>query len=588
MKSLFNSILILFKYAKIPTFLTCIGLIFSALSAPLSLYAIKNLLDSIILFFSDGSSISPVIFWACLTALAFFIQAIMMYIKRYHTQAIRKKLYENFSDDILNHFNYIDFSCFEHSKNQDTVKNMGDEPQEKILEQFLNFVSVVEKFISILGFAILFLQISIMFSLLAIIIVIITIILHTKALNMMESLYIEQTKEDRLLLYYDQILSDKKTLLELRINNSIKNILNRQNTLAIKILDERLKKTIHSQLIIGASSFTIIFWLALIIFGLSYSLINNEISIGLFISLLGTTDTIMNSCTDLSDSLAKFLRTSLRLKYLENFMNLPTSESQTSSNTNFDKITDIRFENVSFSYPGAKEEILHNISFNISGSSCTALVGVNGAGKSTIIKLICRLYKPTKGHIYLNGIDINQISKKKYYSLFGFMFQNYGKYFFTIRENVAFGDLVHLNDDSKIINLLEIVKLGQLKNNIDKSFGNINENGIDISGGQWQKIAMARSMIGENRMLILDEPTASLDPRAENEFYSIVSKLMFQNGCLLISHRLAAAKLSDKIIVLDNGFVIEEGTHNELLDKKGLYYKMFYEQSKWYNNEVKK
>lgn len=588
MRSLFSSIIILFKYAKLPTILTCIGLIFSALSTPLSLYAIKNLLDSIILFLSDNSILSSVVFWACLTAFAFLIQAIMTYVKKYQIQAIRKKLYEKFSDDILKQFNSIDFSCFENSKNQDTVKNMGDEPQEKILEQFLNFVSLIEKFISILGFAILFLQISIIFSLLAIVIIIITILLHTKALNMMETLYIEQTKEDRLLLYYDQILSDKKTLLELRINNSIKNILKRQNILAIKILDERLKKTIHSQLIIGASSFTIIIWLALIIFGLSYSLINNEISIGLFISLIGTTDTIMNSCVALSDSLAKFLRTSFRLKYLENFMNLPSNEIQSSLNINFDKITDIRFENVSFSYPNTEKEILHDISFSISGSNCTALVGVNGAGKSTIIKLICRLYKPTKGHIYLNGIDINQIPKKEYYSLFGFMFQNYGKYHFTIRENIAFGNLDYLDNDIKIIELLEKVKLDSFKNNIDKSFGNINEQGIDISGGQWQKIAIARSMISENKMLILDEPTASLDPSAENEFYSIISKLMLQNGCLLISHRLAAAKLSDKIIVLDNGFVAEEGTHNELLETKGLYYKMFYEQSKWYKKEVNK
>lgn len=590
MKTFFKTIKVLLELTRHQTILLVLILLFSAMMPPLSLYSMEKLIDSTVNYIQQKGDISLTIFWGAITVIAFLVLALMTYAQTIQTLAIKKALYENYSETILKKFTHLQFSCFEDSSDHNVVKNMGDSPQEKILELLLNAITVIKDLISVIGFTILFIRISPWFSLFAILVLTLMIILHTKAMMMMEKLYVEQTKDERLLAYYDQILSDKKTLSELRINNAICSILFRQKIKAKNILDNRLKATIKSQLAIASSTIMFIIWLALIIFGLSTSLVSRTITIGMFVSLVASTNSIMSSCSSISENLSKFLRTNLRLIHYESFMALPslsfTKSSQLNELDTPDKIIKICFKNVSFVYPGTDRKILDNVSFVLNGNECSAIVGYNGAGKSTIIKLLCRLYEPTSGNIYLNGIDIKSYSREEYYKLFGFMFQDFGRYYFTLRENVAFGDVKQLHNDQKIKHLLKLVKLDHFSSKLDRTMGNLWKDGMDMSGGQWQRIAIARGIIPSCKMIIFDEPTASLDPISEDNFYSIISNLMHQKGCILISHRLAAAKLSDQIVVLDQGRVVEQGSHQQLIQSNGIYSHMFDEQSKWYRDEV--
>jgi ATP-binding cassette subfamily B protein len=265
------------------------------------------------------------------------------------------------------------------------------------------------------------------------------------------------------------------------------------------------------------------------------------------------------------------------IKYYNDFMSL--SEI---SGMNYNKGIEILpekaavvIENVSFSYPGSSRQILKDISFSINSNQKVAVVGKNGAGKSTIVKLLLNLYPADSGKIYFNGNFISPV------------FQDYVNYFLTIRENVALGDIKYKNDDLHIEETLKSAHIHEItclsKNGLNTNLGKIENDGVDLSAGQWQHLAVARGLFPKNSFIILDEPTASMDPVAESQLYEYFLKTISGRGCLIISHRLASAKLEDLILVLDNGSIVESGNHNELMKRKGLYYNMFTLQSSWYD-----
>ena len=246
----------------------------------------------------------------------------------------------------------------------------------------------------------------------------------------------------------------------------------------------------------------------------------------------------------------------------------------------------ILFENVSFTYPGSEHCILKNVSFEIKGGEHIALVGVNGAGKSTIIKLLCRLYRPQSGRIVVNGIDLQEFSQEQLQKLFSVVFQDYNRFYLTLRENVAAGALERKEDDESVRKALRMagIENEKLLMELDLPLGKLEEQGIELSGGQWQRIAIARAYFTDSEFVILDEPTSALDPIAENAMYENIASILTQKSCIFISHRLASAKMADRILVLSKGQIQEEGSHAELMERGGIYADMYRMQSSWYEN----
>lgn len=239
----------------------------------------------------------------------------------------------------------------------------------------------------------------------------------------------------------------------------------------------------------------------------------------------------------------------------------------------------IEFRNVTFQYTGAKEPTLYNISFSLKPGQTMALVGSNGAGKTTLVKLLTRLYDPQEGQILVNGRDIRDYAIDELRATIGVIFQDYVRYHLTVQENIGVGKLTQLTD----LKLVEQAAakggaddlIARLPNGYDTVLGRWFEKGHELSGGEWQKIALSRAFMRDAQILILDEPTASLDAKAEYDLFLRIREITRGHTAIFISHRFSTVRLADHILVLENGKVIEYGNHEELLAAKGHYAELF-------------
>lgn len=247
---------------------------------------------------------------------------------------------------------------------------------------------------------------------------------------------------------------------------------------------------------------------------------------------------------------------------------------------------EIKFEHVSFRYPGQSSDALKDINITLSPEEKLSVVGENGAGKTTFVKLLCRLYDPTEGHILLNGIDIRDIDYDAYMKAFGCVFQDYKLLSFTLKENIVFE---HSEEETDQM-VYDLLCRSGLKDKMERLpdgvqtyvYKNYVKNGFEPSGGEGQKIALARALYKNSAIIILDEPTSALDPKAEAEIYQNFSTLVYGKTAVFISHRMSSSKFCDHIAVFENGEIREYGTHDELMQKQGAYYTMFEMQAQYY------
>lgn len=326
----------------------------------------------------------------------------------------------------------------------------------------------------------------------------------------------------------------------------------------------------------------------------SYQVYSSQITIAEYTVLLGATTLFISLFLGFWKKIAQIRTT---LDYTDLFRdycnNVKTNSTISSSNElpipdiSFDDLT-LSFENVSFSYPNNERVVLKDISFTLKQGERMGLVGLNGSGKTTLIKLMCRLYDPCEGRITLNGIDIRTIPYKEYTKYLGIVLQDFCLFAYSVRENIVFDRAENrnkLNDAIQKSGLAD--KIASMKNGVEtfitKRFDN---EGIDFSGGEGQKLALARVLYKNAGLLMLDEPTSALDPIAEYELFSRLDGLSEGKATLFISHRLSSTKFCDRILVLQDGSIIEEGTHSELMKKGGVYQKLFSTQSKYYERQV--
>lgn len=247
----------------------------------------------------------------------------------------------------------------------------------------------------------------------------------------------------------------------------------------------------------------------------------------------------------------------------------------------------LTFEDVSFRYAGSDKDVISHFSATLHPGETVVLVGLNGAGKTTLIKLMTRLYDPTEGRILLDGVDIREYDPKALYRLFGIVFQDFGKYAVSAGDNIRFGDLDAQKDEKAVRSAAEQSAAAPFIDELPDGYDTplmryFEENGIELSIGQWQKLSVARAFYKDADILILDEPTASLDALAEQAIYDQFAHLSKDKITVLVSHRLSSATTADKILVLDHGKLVEEGNHRSLMQKGGIYHELFSTQAKHY------
>lgn len=315
-------------------------------------------------------------------------------------------------------------------------------------------------------------------------------------------------------------------------------------------------------------------------------IIDKQFIVGDFTFFNGIIVQFVGGVTALFGSINKSYESEQKLANFSNFLNLH-SNMDTNGEHIIEKIESIEFRNVSFKYPNTTKNALTNVSFILQAGKITALVGENGAGKTTIVKLILRLYNPTEGEILINGINIKSIDLKSLHSVIGVVFQDFNTYELTLREVVAISDIERKAHDDQIIDACMKANFSLQQeyfiNGIDTYIGKTFDiNGVILSGGQKQKLAIAESYFKNCSYYIMDEPNSALDPIAEGELLLKLEELSQDHGALFITHKLSVMLVTDEIIVFKNGKIIEMGTHNELIAKNGEYKKLYSTQAENY------
>ena len=326
------------------------------------------------------------------------------------------------------------------------------------------------------------------------------------------------------------------------------------------------------------SAYVYVIWRALI----------GAISIGTLTALTGAIVQVSGNIQQIFSTLSGIADQALFLTDLLAFFEMqPTIRSKPNALPAPRPITrGFEFRNVSFSYPGTSRLVLDRLNFQLRPGERVALIGENGQGKTTIVKLITRLYDPTEGQILLDGVDLREYDLEDLYREIGVIFQDFMRYELTARENIAVGKIeqvgdLHLLQNAAFKSLAhEVVE--KLPSRYEQMLGRRFEGGVDLSGGEWQKLALARAYLRDAQLLILDEPTASLDARSECEVFQRFSELTAGKMALFISHRFSTVRMADRIVVLENGRIAEEGSHNELASLGGRYAEMFEMQAASY------
>lgn len=323
-------------------------------------------------------------------------------------------------------------------------------------------------------------------------------------------------------------------------------------------------------------------------------LFRNEISAGLYIGLAGA---VLELIQSMSWKLAGMMQNYARLNHFlddyNDFMELneqPQAEDKPAKVIETNQ-SSVEFQNVSFRYPGTDMYILKNCSFRLVGGRSYAVVGENGAGKTTIAKLILGLYRDYEGDILINDRNLKSYSYGEIKSLVGTVFQDFARYELPLDENIGIGRITQYfegcSEETEIKKICDELDMTAWINSLPKGFqtvlGKLEEEGVDLSGGQWQKIAIARLLYKNADINILDEPTAAMDAKAESKLYELFQKLNTGKFNILITHRMGAARIADEILVLQNGMVVEQGKHESLVKMENGVYRVMYEsQRQWY------
>ena len=573
----------MFQFARIETLFKLIEIIITSAMIPLSLMFTQYLINSFMSFVNSEGDFFIVIIWAIFLLISMVLMSGTGYIHSIQNINMKRKLDEGFTPEVINRYCSLYYSCFEDPITQNTLRRVGNAPQELILNMFEDLMSALSLLISIIGIIIIFSQVSLLLSLFFLIIIPVMILLDFKAMHIMNEMFKNHTEDERWLTYYSELLSGKHSLLELRVFSAVEYILALWKDKNTKVLKDHLKTTFKAQRYFAVSSVVVLLWICILIFSMLMSIREDKISLGLFVSLIGSVGSLLDVTEKLSFTFSNLVRHHLQVEDYDIFCKMPTvSKNNNIKNINLDTV-EVEFINVHFTYPNTEKEILKGVSFKFNKGEKIALVGENGSGKSTIIKLLCGLYTPDYGEIRINNININDISDKQLHKIFCPVFQDFFCYDLTLRENIAFSQIDRIYDDLSVQRALKQINAENIAENIDIPLGKIEDDGIDLSGGEWQKVAIARALFSDSIFIILDEPTASLDPIAESEMYSAFGNVLNEKGCIMISHRLASAKMADKILVIRDGIICESGTHIDLIKENGCYADMWNTQSGWYN-----
>lgn len=501
---------------------------------------------------------------------------------------INIKMTENFRTAIVEKRARLEYKHIENNDTWDLIRRTCTDPVGRIREGMGNLTGTAELVIRVISILMILMTQVWWAGLLIILISGPLFYIAVKAGKTTYEANKEAEKYHRRSWYLSSILSGREQVEERTLfsySDHINKIWHETYETARKISQKaELKRFIKMK-----SSSLITIFIDLAIIGVLIPAVGSgKITIGMFMGLVTASLNLVQIMSwQLTWNTSQIANTREYLKDLSTFSKLSEQSQATDlpSDMSGFEFESIEFRNVSFKYPGTDRYILKNCSFKLLAKMHYAFVGVNGAGKTTITKLLTGMYDNYEGEICINGRNLREYTLPELKGIFSVVYQDFARYSIQLKDNIKLGNVL-ADDDQKMKEAISTIGLdeavGKLPDGVNTWLGKIKEEGVDLSGGEWQRLAIARNLYSGRPVSILDEPTAALDPVAESNIYEMFGRISAGKSTIFITHRLGAAKLADEILVIDDGRIAEQGNHNHLLKLGGIYAKMYESQKGWY------
>lgn len=563
-----------------------IGLIGIAFVPAGQIWVQKNMIDAIAEL-QFNHSIHNAIYFTILLMIITVLNSILEEYLSYIFNVIKEFSNFKLKEDLLGKVTRLPYYYFENTETYHSLELANEAVTQSGIDAVKDVMSIIQKIISlasicgVLALVHWFLPTALAISVLPGFLL--TLLYKSKRYK----LVVENTNNSRVIMYLYSTLLRKESAKEVRLFGISHYLINKWKE-KYKHLTKLQFKLMKKEAMSRSFSLFIMQISALIVAVILIRYISaGNLTIGDYMSVIASVAAVQTIFGAIGMSISSLYECSLYIKHYFHILNLQEDKK---INYGFTTFEGIYIENVSYTYPNTKKPVIKNISLEIKKGETVAIVGENGAGKSTLIHCILGLFKPTTGQIRIDQLDISELPEHVIFEKVAAVFQDFNKYQLTIRENVAFGKLDQLNNDKEIETVLEAVGLlatvSQTSNGIDTYLGKSMNNGIELSGGQWQRLALARALYRRAELVVLDEPTSALDPNTELEIYELFRAISKDRTSLIISHRLGSVKNADKIVVMKNGEIIEIGSHQQLMDNGGYYCEMFKKQMKLYSKTV--
>ena len=552
-------------------------------------YIYKLLIDMIVGSFNRSHfNFQLLYFLMVLRLITFIVQEIFVSLQNYVDLMVWTKLPVELYRVVLLKLSHLDLRYFEDSNFKDTLQRVKESytwrPLNMISSIFYTFQSLTVLLIAVIVISTL----NIFLGFFIVLIAFPVFLNQTKYAKTIWGLWEQHSPYRKKFWYISDLIQNGQSAKEMKIFQTASIFIAELDKIQKKFVFENTrigKKRFFTTLLLDIGGIFVYFAIELFII---LSTIAGKITIGGLTYFTFVVGNFQGAVNGLFRNMSQVYNQTL---YVEDIFKVLDVEPSIYSPKNAVKVDihkspNIEFRNVSFFYPDSKKEVLKNFSLTIKSGEKIAFVGENGVGKTTMIKLLARFYDVTSGEILINGVDVKKLDLVSWHKTLGVIFQDFIKYENTLRENIYFGKTFEKENFKDILKAAGKSGANKVADSLEKGYeqvlGKIFEGGADLSVGEWQKVALARAFFRNAPILILDEPTASIDAKSENEIFEKVERLGKDKTVIIISHRFSTVRSADKICVISKGKIVEMGNHNELMKLKGRYEKLFNIQAKRY------
>ena len=583
--ALWRSMKLVVRISPLIVLLIMVFRIVAAVIPSLQVLIVKDLTDSIAALLTDDGPMRSVVVWLALGAVLTAFSVLLESVSQYITLILRQKVQYHMETMLAEKALSIPLSRFEQPQYYDQLQRAKSNVSFRAFQLIEQIFRIGQSILTVISMFIVLWQFSWLLSIGMVLILFPTLFIHMRIGEWKYMLQRFQTPFSRRLFYFFDLLTNRASAKELRLYRHEKKLVAYWSGFYWKNANEQKRverKTLGLRSGVEGINGLLGFLFSCYAVWVCYS---NRLSLGTYVAIAQVLTTTQSTLHMIAQGLSSLYEESLVMTEFFAFLDTTEEVDQGRAQQVWDGTLaeGITVENLTFAYPSSPKPVLNNLSFTIKPRQKVAIVGENGAGKSTLVNCLIGLYQEYTGSIRYDGMELRDIDITSLRSKISAVFQDFLRYQVPVKENIGFGDVDRVEDLAAIevaasrSGAAEVIQT--LPEGMDTLLGPVFEGGQELSVGQWQKLALARSFMRNSSIIVLDEPTASMDPMAEAELFKRFAELAEGRMTLLISHRLGSCRMADHILVMKHGQLVEQGSHEELMQLQGEYYRMFETQS---------